>query len=88
MKVDKYTVTTIEIRKEYSNWNFGEEPDDDEWRRKTTACQLLKVMEGFRVANSQREVLRSLGLINLTGKTVNAKGRRFIFDTFYQQEYS
>ncbi len=88
MKVDKYTVTDIELKKEYAKWNFGESPDDTEWRRQHTACQLLKVMEGYRVSYSQRDVLRSLGLVNLGGKAVNAKGRRFIFDAYYKQKYS
>lgn len=79
-------ISDIEIAEAFSNYRFGDKPDDTHWRRMTLATQLLKLNAGYSVSYSQHQVLKQLKLLKTDNKP-NQAGREFMLE-LKQDKYS
>lgn len=82
MSTQKRNVTDAELMLAFSKYRYGDGADECEWRRKTVACQLLKLDAGYAISHTQLSILRRLKLVTSKDKP-NKKGRDYMFDVYF-----
>lgn len=82
-------VLDSELQSAFDGTNFGERTNKIEWQRKSVGCACLKRLEGYHTGYTMERILINLGLLTeRPNLNITRKGKNFIFNVYFEQEYS